>query len=137
MGTWFLIAGGTSNTPFDQQRAMDEVSLTEDPGSDFSWPNFDFDLPEIEIPVLSSVFGLTSSGLFIIVLLVIIMVIIFIASIFISRKIRNYQEEDQSIEESSRARVKELIKRRITLGRRIESAAEYLLRYRHPLLWRS
>ena len=72
VGTWFLIAGGTNNTPFDQQKQVDEIPLTDDPESNwgFSWPNFDLDFPEFEIPVLSGVFGLTAGGLFIIVLLI-------------------------------------------------------------------
>lgn len=128
VGTWFIIAGGTRNSPFDQQKTMDEIPLTDDPDSNsgFSWIDFDWNLPEIEIPVLTSILGLTSSGLFIIVLLVVIMIIIFIASIFISRKIRSRQEEDQSSEESSRAHVKELIKRRVTLGKRIEKILTFL-----------
>jgi len=128
VGTWFLIAGGTNNTPFDRQKQVDEIPLTDDPTSNsgFSWPNFDFDLPEFEIPVLSGVFGLTTGGLFIIVLLIVTMIIIFIASIFISRKIRNHQEEDQLTDENSKTRVKELIKRRLTLGRRIENIFTFL-----------
>ncbi|MHA1443818.1 MAG: hypothetical protein ACTSR4_03605, partial [Candidatus Hodarchaeales archaeon] len=93
---------------------------------EFPWPDFDFDLPEFEIHALTTVLGLTSGGLFIIILLVVILVIIFIASIFISRKIRNSEEEDQSGDERSKIRMKELIKRRVTLGRRIENILAFL-----------
>jgi len=128
VGTWFIIAGGTNNTPFNHQKEQDKIPLTDDPDSNsgFSWPNFDWNVPEFDIPVINGLFGLTSGGLFIIVLLILIMIIIFIASVFLSRKIRNNQDKDQSSEETSSTHVKELIKRRITLGRRIENISEFL-----------
>jgi len=128
VSTVLILAGGTINTPFNQQQRVDKIPLTDDPESNsgFSWPNFDWNFPEFEIPVLDSVFGLTSNGLFIIVLLVLLMIVLFIASIFISRVIKNYQEEAQSSEEQPSAEMKELIKRRITLGRKIENISAFL-----------
>ncbi|MHA1944555.1 MAG: hypothetical protein ACXAC6_01870 [Candidatus Hodarchaeales archaeon] len=128
MSTVLILAGGTINTPFNQQQEIDTIPLTDDPESNsgFSWPNFDWVWPEFEIPVLNSVFGLTSSGLFIIVLLVLLMIVLFIASIFFSRVIKNYQEEAQISEEQPNVQMKELIKRRITLGKKIENIAAFL-----------
>ena len=124
--TILIVAGGSINTPFDQQRQIDSIPLTEDPDANtgFSWPNFE--LPEIEIPGLNSVFGLTSSGLFIIVLLILLMILLFITSIFISRVIRSIREDDQTSEEPLNAQMKELIKKRITLGRKIEAISAVL-----------
>ncbi|MHA2032721.1 MAG: hypothetical protein ACW98F_19475 [Candidatus Hodarchaeales archaeon] len=128
MSTTLLLASGTINTPFDRQQEIDKIPLTEDPESnfDFSWFNFDWLFPEFEIPALNSVFGLTSSGLFIIVLLVLLMIVLFFASIFISRVLKRYQEEVQSGEEQPSSEMKELIKRRITLGRKIEDISAFL-----------
>ena len=123
-----LLAGGTINTPFNRQQEIDKIPLTDDPESNsgFSCPDFDWIFPDFEIPALNSVFGLTSSGLFIIILLVLLMIVLFFASIFISRILKNYQEEDQLIEEQPNAEMKELIKRRITLGRKIENIFAFL-----------
>ena len=123
-----LLAGGTINTPFNRQQEIDKIPLTDDPESNsgFSWPDFDWIFPDFEIPALNSVFGLTSSGLFIIILLVLLMIVLFFASIFISRILKNYQEEDQLSEEQPNAEMKELIKRRITLGRKIENIFAFL-----------
>ena len=123
-----LLAGGTINTPFNRQQEIDKIPLTDDPESNsgFSCPDFDWIFPDFEIPALNSVFGLTSSGLFIIILLVLLMIVLFFASIFISRILKNYQEEDQLSEEQPNAEMKELIKRRITLGRKIENIFAFL-----------
>ena len=121
-----ILASGTINTPFDKQQRVDKIPLTDDPDSNSGFSLPDFNIPEFDFPVLSSVLGLTGSGLFIIALLVLIMVLLFITSIIVTRVIKNKKEEDQVSEDHADADIKELIKRRITLGNRIESISTFL-----------
>lgn len=126
-----ILSGGTQNSPYGKQRIYENVPLTRDPDeSQFNiWDflrNLDFSFPEITFPGISPLLGLASGGIMLIVLIIIVMALLFIFSVFISYRFRSEDEEPVIIEEKPQPDLKELIKRRETLGKRINDIIVFL-----------
>ncbi len=123
--------GGTHNTPYETQEEYSDVPLAKDPnGSGFNFWDLldflDFSLPELPVLQTAPLFGLTAGGMVVLFVILLIMVILFGLSVFISSKFRTKSTEAITVEEESQIDVKELIKRRETLGNRINEIITFL-----------
>lgn len=120
---YIIISFGSNNTPYHKHKEYDEVSLAEDPVN--LNPFFDFTLPEIEIPVIGGVLGLTEPAIGIIFIIIGIM-----ASLLLLSLVNSYrQKRKEESEEEKRPDVSkdiELKVRRLTLGKRIEEIIIFL-----------
>ncbi|MHA2244707.1 MAG: hypothetical protein ACXADY_07025 [Candidatus Hodarchaeales archaeon] len=121
---FLVISDGSNNTPLRKQNEFDEVSLTDDPAEQQPF-NFDFDLPSIDIPIISGTFGLGGTGLWIIFFIFLLMVLILITSMIVSQR-RKRKGENEEKEEIVKDKEKELEIRRQTLGKRIGEIISFL-----------
>lgn len=124
---FIVISNGTKNTPYQQQDEQDEISLTDDPITQ-SWFNFDFDFPilEIEIPIISGLLGLESTGSWIIIIVFILVILLVVGSMIVTRRTKTKKEKIESEGNLIELERTELKVRRQTLGKRIEEIIEFL-----------
>ncbi len=126
LSIYFFIFNGSRNTPLSKQREYDEVSLTDDPSSNNPFFDFNFELPEIEIPIVSGIFGLAGEGLWLIFFIILVMLLLLIGSLTVSyvRKGKIRESKKKTIIEKPDQ--KELKIRRMKLGQRIEEIKNFL-----------
>jgi hypothetical protein len=121
-----LIFNGSRNTPLSKQDEYDEVSLMDDPSSNTPFFDFNFDLPEIEIPFISGIFGLAGEGLWFIFFIILVMILLLIISLYISHVQKGKKKEIKEKATIDKPDQKEMKIRRMKLGQRIEEIIQYL-----------
>jgi len=121
-----FILNGSRNTPISNQKEFDEVDLIDDPGERNPLFDFQFKLPEINIPILSGIFGLASGAIWIIIFIILIMGLLLISSVIISRVRKGKQREKESKKGTAKLDQKEMKIRRIRLGQKIEEIIIFL-----------
>lgn len=125
VSTSIFILNGSRNTPVSNQAEFPEVDLVDDP-SDSPLFDFNFKLPEINIPILTEVFGLAGSAIWVVIFIILIMVLLLISSLIISRVRRGKRIDKERKRGSPRLDQKEMKIRRIRLGQRIEEIILFL-----------
>lgn len=125
VSTSVFILNGSRNTPISNQAEFPEVDLVDDP-SDNPLFDFNFKLPEINIPILTEVFGLAGSAIWVVIFIILIMVLLLISSLIISRVRRGKRNDRERKRGSPRLDQKEMKIRRIRLGQRIEEIILFL-----------
>ncbi len=125
VSTSLFILNGSRNTPISNQEEFDEVDLVDDP-SDSTLFDFNFKLPEINIPIITEIFGFAGSAIWVVIIIILIMGLLLISSLIISRVRRGKKRDKEGKKGSSRLDQKEMKIRRKRLGQRIEEIIIFL-----------
>jgi hypothetical protein len=122
---YIIVSFGSNNTPYHKHKEYEDVSLAEDP---VMQPNpfiFEFPFPEIEIPIIGGILGLTEPAIGIILIIMGIMASLVLLSLIYSYK-QKRKEESEEEKEPDVSKDIELKIRRLTLGKRIEEIIAFL-----------
>ncbi len=124
---FLLIVNGSSNTPISNQNNYDEVPLSDDPNGNWQLPDFNIDLPEINIPFIGGILGFGNTGMTILLIILLVVVVLLIGSIVVShyRQVKK-RELIEKEGKTSKPDQKEIKIRRKKLGQRIEEIIVYL-----------
>lgn len=124
---FLLIVNGSSNTPISNQDRYDEVPLTDDPNGGWQLPDFNIQLPEINIPFIGGILGFGNTGVTILLIILLVVILLLIGSIVIShyRKVKR-RELLEKEGKTSKPDQKEMKIRRKKLGKQIEEIITFL-----------
>ncbi len=124
---FLFIVNGSSNTPISNQNSYDEVTLSDDPNGNWQLPDFNIELPEINIPFIGGILGFGSTGVIILLIILLVVILLLIGSIVVSHYRKVKKREDLEKEgKTSKPDQKEMKIRRKKLGQRIEEIIVYL-----------